>query len=322
MLRKNWSATGSFLSPRIGRSALDLIGVRSQLVFNTFMNGLLTRLEHEPDLDYACGVALAHNRAMLEFCSVDARLLPTGYVPLADFERAREIAAWNIEHGCQARCWCRRSVRATTHPATRGSSRSGRWRRRPGCPSCSTWAAGASCSRRSYFENGMPAVARLPRRCRELPFDRLHGDPGPAPADAVDADPGRHPRALPAAQVRRDRAGRERGCRAGCACSTPRTTPSARTRSGCRTLSLRPSEYVRRQVRVTPYPAEDVGWIVEQSGDEVCLFSDRLPPRGGRAQSGAPLRGLDVGSCPRTQRQRFYCDNFVDLMGAGLAGAA
>ena len=26
-------------------------------------------------------------------------------------------------------------------------------------------------------------------------------------------------------------------------------------------LALRPSESVRRQVRATPYPAEDVGWI-------------------------------------------------------------
>ena len=31
-------------------------------------------------------------------------------------------------------------------------------------------------------------------------------------------------------------------------------------------LSLRPSDYVHRQVRFTPYPTEDVGWIVEQAG--------------------------------------------------------
>src|SRR3546814_10500942 len=30
-------------------------------------------------------------------------------------------------------------------------------------------------------------------------------------------------------------------------------------------LSLRPSEYVRRQIKATPYPTEDVGWIVEQA---------------------------------------------------------
>ena len=29
-------------------------------------------------------------------------------------------------------------------------------------------------------------------------------------------------------------------------------------------LSLRPSEFVHRQVRVTPYPHEDAGWIIAQ----------------------------------------------------------
>ena len=84
MLRKNWSATGSFLKEDRPR-ALDLLGVKSQLIFNTFLNKFLNRAEHAGDLDYAIGVARAHNRAMLDFCSVDRRLLATGYVPLADF---------------------------------------------------------------------------------------------------------------------------------------------------------------------------------------------------------------------------------------------
>ena len=48
-------------------------------------------------------------------------------------------------------------------------------------------------------------------------------------------------------------------------------------------LSLRPSEYLRRQVRVTPYPTEDVGWVIEQAGEDVCLFSSDYPHvEGGR----------------------------------------
>ena len=50
-----------------------------------------------------------------------------------------------------------------------------------------------------------------------------------------------------------------------------------------RSLSALPSEIVRRQVRVTPYPSEDVGWIIEQSGDDICLFSSDYPHvEGGR----------------------------------------
>jgi hypothetical protein len=101
MSRKNFAATGSFLAedrPRV----LDLIGVRSQLLFNTFHNSRLYEWEHGDDLDLAYGAARAHNRAMVEFCSVDPRLLPTCYVPLADFDRAKAMAAEAIAMGAAA----------------------------------------------------------------------------------------------------------------------------------------------------------------------------------------------------------------------------
>src|SRR5437879_979285 len=88
MLRKNWRATGAFIRDDRPK-ALDLLGFASQLVFNTFANKELQRAEHSGDLDYAYGLAQAHNRAIVDFCRVDRRLLPVGYVPLADFEQAR-----------------------------------------------------------------------------------------------------------------------------------------------------------------------------------------------------------------------------------------
>src|SRR5437763_4036047 len=74
----------------------------SQLVFNTFHNHELHDAEHSGDLDYAYGFARAHNRAMVDFCSVDRRLLPVGYVPLAAFEPARALAVEAIGIGCKA----------------------------------------------------------------------------------------------------------------------------------------------------------------------------------------------------------------------------
>ena len=92
----------------------------------------------------------------------------------------------------------------------------------------------------------------------------------------------------------------------------------ARHEERLRKLTLRPSEYVRRQVRVTPYPVEDVGWLVAQAGPEMFLFSSDYPHvEGGRN----PIKRFEeslAGVAPDA-RQRFYCDNFVDLMGAGLA---
>ncbi len=84
---------------------------------------------------------------------------------------------------------------------------------------------------------------------------------------------------------------------------------------------MRPSEYVRRQIRFTPYPTEDVGWIVEQAGPDVCLFSSDYPHvEGGRR----PLERFEasLGDASDDVRRRFYCDNFLDLMGSAGANLA
>jgi predicted TIM-barrel fold metal-dependent hydrolase len=84
-----------------------------------------------------------------------------------------------------------------------------------------------------------------------------------------------------------------------------------------RKLSLRPSEYVQRQVRATPYPTDDVGWITEQVGPDICLFSTDFPHvEGGRRPFERFERSLGDASEP--VRRRFYAENFVDLMGRGL----
>jgi predicted TIM-barrel fold metal-dependent hydrolase len=83
-------------------------------------------------------------------------------------------------------------------------------------------------------------------------------------------------------------------------------------------LSLKPSEFVRRQVRVTPYPHEDAGWIIRNTGEEVCMFSSDFPHvEGGRN----PLKRFDesVAGLSPSVIERFYSMNFVDLMGAGLS---
>src|SRR3954463_10621094 len=96
MQRKNFAATGSFI-PEDRPRALDLMGVASQLVFNTFHNRRLRNWAHGKDAALACAVARAHNRGMQEFCAVDDRLLPTLYVPLVDFDEAAAITEEALE---------------------------------------------------------------------------------------------------------------------------------------------------------------------------------------------------------------------------------
>ena len=95
----------------------------------------------------------------------------------------------------------------------------------------------------------------------------------------------------------------------------------ARHEERLRALSLRPSEYVRRQVRVTPYPTEDVGWIIANSGPELCMFSSDFPHvEGGRK----PLERFEasLGDADEPTRRAFYCDNFRDLMGRAAVSLA
>jgi hypothetical protein len=142
--------------------------------------------------------------------------------------------------------------------------------------------------------------------------------PYPPMQNAGDDDLRSRPRSLSDAAHRRHRAGR------AWVPSWMRQMESAleafsKSEERLRLLELRPSEYVRRQIRVTPYPSEPVGWIIEQTGEEVC--SSRPTTRTSKAgaiRSGGSKRQL--GDASEQVRQRFYCDNFVDLMGAALAG--
>jgi predicted TIM-barrel fold metal-dependent hydrolase len=314
MLRKNWSALGSFAREDRSR-ALDLLGFSSQLVFNTFMNPYLLEAERQPDLDFAYGLARAHNRAMVEFCAIDPRLLATGYVPLADFTRAPAMAREAIDMGCRA------LLVASACPARHSPSHVGLfpvWEvaQEASIPIVLHVGGGGQLLDPKYFANGLPPVPDFhggAENFRSVDYMAIPVPPMQTLATLIiDGILERFPR-LRIGVI-------EQG--AVWLPSWMRQLDSAheafqRGEERLRALSLRPSEYVRRQVRVTPYPTEPVGWIIEQSGEEVCLFSSDFPHvEGGRnpiRRFEASMEGLSEGA-----RQRFYCDNFIDLMAGRL----
>ena len=60
-----------------------------------------------------------------------------------------------------------------------------------------------------------------------------------------------------------------------------------------RLRALSPSHRVRpTQIRFTPYPTEDVGWIIEQSGVEICMFSSDYPHVEGGRRPIEKVRGV------------------------------
>jgi len=314
MLRKNWSALGSFIKEDRPR-ALDLLGFASQLVFNTFMNKVLLDAENDADPAYVYGVARAHNRAVVDFCSVDRRLLPVGYVPLADFGLARAMAVEVIEMGCKA------LLIPSACPKGHSPSHTELFpvwaaAQEAGLPMVFHVGGGGRLLDPNYFNNGLPPVTDFhggAENFRSVDFMAIPFPPMQTLATMIFDRVFDHFPRLKVGVI-------EQG--AVWLPSWMRQLDTAqdafyKSEERLRRLELRPSEYVRRQIRVTPYPTEPVGWIIEQAGEEVCLFSSDWPHvEGGRN----PLKRFEesMASLGERARQRFYADNFVDLMGAGL----
>ena len=71
------------------------------------------------------------------------------------------------------------------------------------------------------------------------------------------------------------------------------------------------------KVRFTPFPFEDVGWLIDDSGDELFLFSSDYPhPEGTKDPIGRFEAALDAREIGETARKKFYSENFASLIGA------
>ncbi|HZQ28921.1 MAG TPA: amidohydrolase family protein [Acidimicrobiales bacterium] len=319
-LRKNWHALGSFLREDRPR-ALDLLGFASQLVFNTFANSQLLRAEHSggsgEDMEYAYGLARAHNRAIVDFCSVDRRLLPVGYVPLADFARSAAFVREAIDLGCKA------LMIASACPAGHSPSHIGLdpvWAaaQEAGLPIVLHVGGGGQLLDPAYFVNGLPPVPDFhggDGNFRSVDYMAIAYPPMQTLATMIfDGVLFRFPE-LRIGVI-------EQG--ASWVPGWMRSMDSAadafrKNEERLQQLDLTPSEFVRRQVRVTPYPHEDAGWCIANGGEEVFLFSSDFPHvEGGRNPLGRFQRSLDAAGTGDAARERFYRTNFEDLMGAAL----
>ncbi len=264
------------------------------------------------------GTARAHNRGMVEFCSVDDRLLPTCYVPLVDFDEAAAMADEAIAMGAAA------LLVASGCPPGHSPSHLGLdpvWARaqEAGIPVVFHVGGTGDLIDPSYFRNGLPDPARLPRRRGELPLGRLHGHPGPARADARHDDLRRRARAVPRAAHRRHRAGRDLGAVVDAADGVRVRGVRTSTRSGCRPCRCaRPSTCAARSGSRRTRPRTSAG-SSSRPAPRSCLFSSDYPHvEGGRR----PIERFEasLGDASDEVRDAFYCDNFLDLM--GTAGAA
>ncbi|MEM6999750.1 MAG: amidohydrolase family protein [Pseudomonadota bacterium] len=313
MLRKNYDAQGAFLMEDRPQ-AVDNIGVASQLVFTTFCLGNFG-FDQTDDMELCYGAATAHNRMMTDFCAVDKRLLATAYIPLEDFARAEATAKAAIEMGAKALMvpsWC---------PQHHSPSHTGLFpvwamAEEAGLPIL-FHVGGEEKLNPMYKENGLPAVPDF--HGGDANFTSVSYIPISTSVQQtlatliIDGIFDRFPRLMWGAI--------ELG--ASWLPGWMRNLDSAahafiKNEERLQKLSAKPSEIARRQLRVTPYPHEDAGWIIQNTAEEMCLFSTDYPHvEGGRnplKRFSQTLEGVD-----QPAQEAFYAGNFIDMMGAGLA---
>ena len=313
MLRKNYDAQGAFLQAD-RPAAVDHIGVASQLVFTTFCLGNFG-FDQSGDAELCYGAATAHNRMMTDFCSIDQRLLATAYVPLEDFDRAADTTRAAIDMGAKALMvpsWC---------PQNHSPSHTGLFpvwamAEEAGLPIL-FHVGGEDKLNPTYKENGLPpvkdfhggdanftSVSYIPistsvqQTLATLIIDGIFDQFPNLKFGAIELGASW----LPGWMRNLDSAAHA----------------FLKNEERLQKLSAKPSEIARRQLRVTPYPHEDTGWIIRNAYEEMCLFSTDYPHvEGGRnplKRVGESIEGLSDAA-----QNAFYADNFIDMMGEGLA---
>jgi predicted TIM-barrel fold metal-dependent hydrolase len=302
---KGWQAVGAF-DPAERSRALDLFGFQAQLVFATFATAMFMGR----DLDRYYAGSAAQNRSVVNFCSGDERLLPVGFVPLADPTRAIALAAEAVELGCAAVMVPSTAAGdlAPTHPDLFGF-----WAllSEASVPFVLHVGGGGRLLDPAFHNNNMPVTDHLGggENIRSKDFLAIHHSPELFLGALIfDGLFDRFPK-LRGGCI-------EQG--AGWVVSWLRQLDYGhrafrRTEEPLRKLRLTPSEYVRRHLKFTPFAGEPVGWMIQQAGPELFMFSTDYPhPEGGKD----PLAKFEAAmeATGEVGQARFYHDNMAELL--------
>lgn len=307
---KGWYAHGA-VDPAERSRTLDLLGFHRQLVFSTFAGAFLRN--EDPKVRY--GGTRAHSRAMADFCGADDRMMAVAMIPLDEPARAIEELEEALRLGCAA-------IHVPSDPpggATKGFSPAHVdlepfWARlaEARVPAV-LHIGGGKLMPRAYHNNGRPR-----------PKDFLGGGENLRAKDFLSVS--HSPENFLCALVLDGVFERHPDLRCGVIELGASWVPGllrnldaaaagfAKNEPLVKSLSLEPSDYIRRQVRFTPFPVDDVGWLVEQEGPELFLFSSDYPhPEGGRNPLKRFEASFDAQDIPEAARTRFYSENFKEL---------
>lgn len=311
---KGWIAYGAFDRDE-RKQALDKIGFQSQLVFGTFALGVFSRVSDE-DLLYQG--ARAQNDAMEVFCSADERLIYVAYVPLNDTARALEELERVLERGAGA-------IQVSTGPA--GERSPGHtdldpfWRRleEAGVPFVLHIGPGTMTQPKTMHNNGRERAPDLHGGGENLRFpDYVMLSYGPQiflTALVYDGVFERFP------QLR----GGVIECGAGWVPEFLRELDIAHQSFGktdpyLQAMQLKPSEQIRRAVKFTPFPKEDLRRMIEDAGPELFVFSSDYPHPEGTSDPMGYFEST-IADLDEDTKDRFYRRNFEEMLPWRFASA-
>src|SRR5262245_44954503 len=316
---KGWMAMGGF-DPVERSRVLDLFGFEGQLVFATFATAMFNLMRSPAryedkgklarDLDRLYAGCRAQNQAMANFCAGDPRLLPVAYVSLVDPVRAASATEEAIAGGCAAVMVPSTAAGelAPTHPDLDVF-----WDvlQRTNTPFVLHVGGGGRLLDSALHNNAMPVTDHLGggENIRSKDYLAIHHSPalflGILILDGLfDRFPGLRGGCI------------EQG--AGWVVSWMRHLDHAQrafrfTEEPLRRLQAQPSDYVRRHLKFTPFPGEPVGWMIEQAGPELFMFSTDYPhPEGGRDPLAKFARAL--ASTSPAHQELFYAGNLTELL--------
>ncbi len=305
---KGWAAYGAFDSTERSK-VLDNFGFSRQLVFPT---AGLRPVHESKEGAKRYAAARAYNRAIAAFCARDPRLVAVGYVPLDEPESALEEAQHALAVGCGA-------ILVTSGAAGERS---------PGHPVLDPfWAllsqrnvpfmlhigAGTQTQPKAFRNNGRPRAPDLHGGGENLRF-----------CDYVML--WYAPQIFLTAMIYDGVFDRFPNLRGGVIESGAGWVPDflrqldlayksfSRTDPYLKQLSMQPSEYLRRAVRFTPFPGEDVGRMIKDAGPELFMFSTDYPhPEGTKDPLGRFERTMT--ELDEAAKDKFYRRNFEEMMG-------
>ena len=289
--------------------ALDMLGFKKQLVFATHSVAFPFHPSQKKDPNLRYGATRAHNRHMADFCSDDARLMGVGIVPLDDPAKAMEELEFALSLGLES-IWVPHRAPGDRSPGHVDLEPFWALLAQSGTPFVLHVGGAPLQALKSWSNNGRAAVRDWMgggENVRTKDAALMHQPPETFLSMLLlDGVLERNP-SLRGAAV-------ELG--AGWVPEMVRRLDwvskiYSRVDESVR-FERSPGQQIREQLAFTPFPNEDVSRLIEDSNEDLYLFSSDYPHvEGGRNPIGKFESYLT--SSPEQIKDKFYSENFLRL---------